>query len=446
MENIIKNLKGDQAKTWAFLIEWLKSLNTYALLTGAAGTGKTYVVSELYKLISNAGGSGMNVKRVAVTAPTHQAVGVIRQKCGVSGKDSAGYGNFKTIHSLLGLKLKWKKESQSCERDPMAPPPMIDDTLIVVDETSMVTDELVDHIKRAVESSSNTKVLFVGDYRQLPPVQERLGLSRTMSVKNKTDMAQILRQAEGNSIITTAHNVANNRAFKIISDYDPKTKQGVFITGNAKKFLDAAVNSIKEHGASNSSVLSFTNKVKNDYNYTIRSMLGLTGQIQKGDYLIADCPISEATETKSFGKVKMILKPICENGTHITVNSVENTKDAIFGINMLKISGTTGSGDEITFEVPERQEDVFDKKEALLQKALAKEKGGWARFYGLMDWWNQVSFGWAITTHKSQGKTLKRAYVVGSDFANVKSPDMRQRLVYTALTRATDACIFLGHP
>jgi len=126
------------------------------VLSGPAGSGKTtltagFLVEALVR--------GM---RVAVTAPTHKALRVLRE-----GLRSAGSGaTFATLHSLLGLRLK-EKEDGSYNLGPAMMPDLSVFDWIVVDECSLVGPELLETLERL---RGDCRLLFVGDPHQLPPV------------------------------------------------------------------------------------------------------------------------------------------------------------------------------------------------------------------------------------------------------------------------------------
>ena len=73
-----------------------------AVLVGYAGTGKSTLISEIVKTITE----GYNI---AVTSPTHKANSVLRQMMLNIGLDKED-AQVSTIHSFLGLKLVYEKQ------------------------------------------------------------------------------------------------------------------------------------------------------------------------------------------------------------------------------------------------------------------------------------------------------------------------------------------------
>jgi exodeoxyribonuclease-5 len=130
------------------------------ILSGPAGSGKTTLTAKFLVEIMVRGG------RVAVTAPTHKALRVLRESL-----RSAGSGaTFATLHSLLGLRLS-EKEDGTYDLAPGASPDLSLFDWIVIDECSLVSHELLSTLERLRTTS---RLLFVGDPHQLPPVSATL--------------------------------------------------------------------------------------------------------------------------------------------------------------------------------------------------------------------------------------------------------------------------------
>ena len=115
------------------------------LVSGGAGSGKTFTLSAITKLYEQKG------LRVVLAAPTGKAAKRIEQ---VVGREAV------TLHRLLGFKGK------AFTAGPEAP---IDADVIIIDEVSMVDVSLAWHLLRAVDLE-RTCLVLVGDHNQLPPV------------------------------------------------------------------------------------------------------------------------------------------------------------------------------------------------------------------------------------------------------------------------------------
>jgi exodeoxyribonuclease V alpha subunit len=116
-----------------------------SLMTGGAGSGKTYAVSTITSIAEQ-----LELK-VALAAPTGKAAKRLEE---VVNHEAS------TIHRLLGF------NGHSYSRDSLNP---VDADILVVDEVSMVDVPLAWRLFQAVDRT-RTAVVLVGDHNQLPPV------------------------------------------------------------------------------------------------------------------------------------------------------------------------------------------------------------------------------------------------------------------------------------
>lgn len=119
--------------------------HSIALISGGAGSGKTFTVSAITGVCEEQG------LRVILAAPTGKAAKRLEQVV----RHPAG-----TIHRLLGF------DGKHFARGPENP---IDTDVIIVDEVSMVDVPLAWHLFRSI-NLDRTAVVLVGDHNQLPPV------------------------------------------------------------------------------------------------------------------------------------------------------------------------------------------------------------------------------------------------------------------------------------
>lgn len=128
------------------------------LIKGSAGVGKTYLVNELIKELSN--NRVINTyKQIYCSAPTNKAVAVLKGKV-----DQLSNLEFITVHSALKLKRQVDYKTGDVTFKPyynLNYLPLQNAGLLVVDETSMLNSELLDYIEEAANAFS-VKVVFIG--------------------------------------------------------------------------------------------------------------------------------------------------------------------------------------------------------------------------------------------------------------------------------------------
>ncbi len=115
------------------------------LVSGGAGSGKTYTVAAITRLYEDQG------LRVILAAPTGKAAKRLEQVV-----DHEAF----TLHRLLGF--NGKTFTRSAEEP-------IEAHVVVIDEVSMVDVPLAWHFFKAIDLT-RTCVVLVGDHNQLPPV------------------------------------------------------------------------------------------------------------------------------------------------------------------------------------------------------------------------------------------------------------------------------------
>lgn len=131
---------------------------SFAVICGGPGTGKTYTAGCFIRLLSKAVDPkwGRSL-RVAFTAPTGKAA--LHLHSSVQLEDQIDY-EAATLHRLLQLRPG---------ETALFSPRRLDFDVIVVDEASMIDVALLCHLLGAV--GNQTKLIFMGDPNQLPPVE-----------------------------------------------------------------------------------------------------------------------------------------------------------------------------------------------------------------------------------------------------------------------------------
>lgn len=191
MEEKTATLTADQQEAAALIEAWYHHLNTQIfVLCGYAGTGKTFLVDYVVRALGLAAGES-----AAFVAPTGKAASVLIQ----SGVPAT------TVHSLIytreeDIEVDENGEVISEQFLRFVKKESIDSKikLIVLDETSMVSDDVLRDLL-----SFGVKCLCCGDPAQLPPV----GGSNTLLSTPVITLKEIVRQERDNPIVRLAARV-----------------------------------------------------------------------------------------------------------------------------------------------------------------------------------------------------------------------------------------------
>ncbi|WNV47447.1 hypothetical protein ENKO_344 [Klebsiella phage fENko-Kae01] len=405
------------------------------VLVGYAGTGKTTLVAEIVESLYR----GYNI---AVTSPTHKANSVIRkmltQNVGLSAQDA----QVSTIHSFLGLKLVYEKNRQVLKHDPQSKnsTSMVD--VLIVDECSMISEELYQHIVDQMYRVRRA-ILFVGDSCQLPPVEAEgtIGeskLSPTFNVPVKYELTEVLRQALDNPIISIATAIrecigTNGDPLSILdTTYGLDT---IIPIDDEQVFLDVYKEMILEHKGSSKKIFDFVqeNKIIAYTNYRvslsniyIRSELFDKHQdveFVKGEPIVFDT----VTENCPYANQEIIQCP-------------EVRKESFLGIDCWQFKLPNGNyilgvGPESKQGLDDYLDDLVKKIEKKDMNPLTKRAYQWQDYYIIKNKINIINYPYATTAHKSQGSTFDNIWFDTDFIERIRNNDTKCRIIYTAMTR-----------
>lgn len=158
------------------------------VLTGGPGTGKTTTLNAIIDVLKS------NGQKVLLAAPTGRAAQRMSELTGSEAK---------TIHRLLEVqwdkndKPEFKKNEQHT----------LDCDALVLDELSMVDDELFESVLRALPMAC--RLILVGDSDQLPSVGAGNVLAELIAsgAIPVVGLDRIFRQSEQSLIVTNAHHI-----------------------------------------------------------------------------------------------------------------------------------------------------------------------------------------------------------------------------------------------
>jgi len=444
LEKIKDNLLGDQPQAFDALKIFIdQPVGGMFLLDGYAGTGKTYLMNVVIQYIYET-----TKRNILVTAPTHKAVKVIRQYVSDSRTD------FATVHSALGLKeVIDDNGAQQFVKDLFSKCRLDQYQFLIVDETSMLEDELYEDLK--IYASHGLKILFVGDSLQIPPVNKPDAIPFNKDLRKQEGigyikMDEIIRQAAGNPIIDYSFKIRKNiyRPIPVPDRSDCVTDQGVVALIKAKdglRFIKEII--LPEYTSTEFStdndhikILAWRNDTVDYYNDLIRAHIHGQEKLAKilpGERLIAMEPLVEDRQTLIHNSEEM------EVLDHI----IDEMKfgDEIMKYYYAHVNVMREDAPYTEFKVNIIHEDSEDRYNELLslQAEYAKSlpygsypaREAWRDFWTFKRTFFWVRYSYAITCHKSQGSTYNIAVVMENDIDASHNTYEKNRILYTACTR-----------
>lgn len=418
------NLTDAQQEAKDMILDYLSGpKDGFILLYGFAGTGKTVTITHtMREYIQKTYG------QVVFTAPVNKAVKVLEKTLGVEA-------DYMTIHSLLGLRPKINYRTGEMEFKPEGAPKVPQYDVIVVDESSMLNQDLFDELVNI-----DKHVIFVGDFKQLRPV----GIENTVAAPFRKDMRdryniqpkgllEIIRQSPTSGIIPLSYKIRKNQFdtsmlpayYKQYEDLKPGTYQDV---------LTAFMTNESQQDSDYCKVIAYTNRTVDYMNSMIRNTLynNPMNKIVPGERLIVDEPIlrDKAVMYTTNDEVEVQDYDIVTLPYNTQYYKVYNTKL------------TDGNIINILHEDSQEDYDAYIKATVELARTT-KNRNYWREMYRFKETFAQVKYNYAITCHKSQGSTYQHVFMCMNDINFCKDPNDKQALWYTGVTRAAKTVTFI---
>lgn len=417
------DLRGQQYQALQGLIEFIGSSNRMAVLKGYAGSGKSFLLVAFIQLLRQQIGTF----KIALTAPTNQAVKVLRQMAAVRGLTDV---EFYTLHGLLGLKpAPWNSKNKEFQPDRNVKSSLNDFRLVVVDECSMVGDELYGYLLDELHYIGNNQILFVGDPAQARPVKGT-GLSPTFSIEPSFELTEVVRYKGSIGVTATLiREFIDLKQFpRIQEDYTDDRSQGVFKL-KREEWTRQLIRAFQSDAAYDSpnyvKALAYTNDRVKRINTQVRAaVLGDDiPQFVRGERLIAQ-------EAYSIGNTGVLYT----SEECYVLNAYEGESSG-WKVWYLEIH----PDEHGIVTVPVLQDCEIERFEQKLEQLA--EFGDWQRYGFYRQLFADLRHCYAITTHKAQGSTYANVFIDLPDMLMMpkgRSSRERNELLYTAFTRASD--------
>lgn len=266
------NLTSDQINAYNRLVKFIKNDDEHELLLiGNAGTGKTTLIAKFINdMIKN-----KKCKKISIASPTHKALGIVKSKLFENAtEDIIKKVEITTIHSLLLYNSYVNDKGIKYFAMGKNKPNFSKYNIVIIDECSMLSNQIINDINT---QKMVTKLLYVGDMGQLPPVcqQDSEIFKKNIEiikleeiVRTKNNIIQEISQSHRSWIFDLTK--MPNLSKYICEDIRAEMYK------NKNLWLDKFVNIIKSTGkmnADNCIILTWTNKRCDEYNKYIREKL-----------------------------------------------------------------------------------------------------------------------------------------------------------------------------
>lgn len=449
------------------------------MLKGYAGSGKTTILQGLVDYLSAA------EKNFALMAPTGRAAKVIREKTGQDAstihKNIYSYDEMVEINEGDSFYYYYKIRNNMD----------VAGKIFIVDEASMISDAksegeffrfgsghlLSDLITftRVAQPNVNSKIIFVGDPCQLPPVgddsskafeasylKEHFNLS-----SEETEMKEVKRQSDDSGILNAAAKIRKSISAKYFNDFNLRSNGMDIINPTFESFLDTW-----QEAASPKIIIASKNKTCLDLNLQIRERRFGNSDLpaQKSDIVImggnnyrkgifngefavinevGDIPIQRTIPSKGKTPVTLywrdveLVFPDSESNNKIVKGKL--LENFLYGDNYLKPEETQALYVDFTTRHKDLKPKTDEFKEAIMHDEY---------FNCLL-----MKYGYAVTCHKAQGGEWDNVFTVwdndNMEGFNCFTDKQRRagktnqdfyRWAYTAITRASKTLYALNPP
>lgn len=412
-------LTADQENAKNLIKEWyFNSDDQFFVLSGYAGTGKTFLIDYVVK-------KEMKLKigeEAVFVSPTGKAASILVKR----GTEAS------TLHSLIYVRdeddfdVDENGEIVQSDRLSFIKREKIDEKikLIVIDEASMVAADVLRDLL-----SFGVKCLFSGDEAQLPPVNGICPLMQLIDYK----MTEIVRQAADNPIVKLATLAREGKQIPY-GNYDDKVcvvGKGALRGEERKRIFMKA-----------DQIICGLNRTRNALNAEIRRYRGVP----------SDCLLPVEGE-KLICTLNDWEKPLDKDEKFFLVNGIigyaENVNEGYDKIATMDfradfLDTTVRSAFDTGIFTDGRYAHGYGDRAVTLADGSVVHEDDYARLFRKKAVADEVidrfEFAYAITCHKAQGSEFDFVVVFDESWAFHED---RNKWLYTAITRAKEKLLII---
>ncbi|WP_216902673.1 AAA family ATPase [Synechococcus sp. CCY 9618] len=458
----LAGLSDDQRTAAAAFADWLASPadGTPFVLEGYAGTGKTFLSMRFLAQAERAGLCW------TVVAPTHKAVGVLRHHLALAGLQPTWYPS--TIHRLLRLKLKRERDRERCEETGQTAQALENLGLVLIDEASMVDGSLLDITLRCAHPFG-TRLVFVGDPAQLPPVGEERSPVFAMGRAQRVALTHVVRH-QGPVLRLAAGLREGDLPCRRPPLLEPiATSQGRVSMLARVDWLAAAQAGLRRSAEAEdpdlARILCYTNRsLERLVPIARRALHGAMADqlpVLPGEVLITRTAVmapacregdaaAEEPDLLLGSNRELVVRDVkpercdlAEFGVDagvaaLPIDTLLATVEAGESQLNLRLLPPIGSGPRAALD------GVLERLRQQAREAGKQEgKAFWRRYFLVRDAFASLGPAAVLTVHRSQGSTFTEVFI-DEDVFWPRDPLLRRRLVYVAVSRASQAVTLMA--
>jgi hypothetical protein len=439
------DLTADQRHAFGALRDALSRGETWFLLYGPAGTGKTKLAPRL--------ADALLPPPALFTAPTNAATNVLRQTKTLSAQHCM------TIHSALGLRpVEDSNGETKLVREGNSQLPWF--RSLVIDEVSQVGRDLRNWIDGSVPAEM--PVLCLGDPYQLPPVNEAAS-PYWKDIEARYRLREIVRQEADNPIHAISRLLVRQQDMLRIdtgwvtprgrdrAPYAGAGNKGVF-SASLESMFAAFRSEAFRTDAGSYRVLSYTNARVQRFNRLIRqAVLGKTvspfmvgervinrtplGTLDDQDELQIAVPINSELRVLAIAEDVCVLKLGGRSYRYGRDLPVETARIKSWRVSL----GVVGDGLVVERHIAPRP----GTREAMLERCVEQRR--FLDRLRIAAAFPDLRNAYATTVHSAQGMTIGNAVFLDvDDIARQRHHDdtlLRLQLLYVAATRPREALV-----
>ena len=458
------------------IVDFLESPEKTFLLTGKGGTGKTTIVRKIVETLGQ-NKEGYGFAKVLAIAPSHKAKKVLDKSLKTDGKyPDRTQVQIKTIASALAIKLdevtgEFGPDTFARNKGDI---PISDKAdLVIIDETSMVSDEMYEEILKFVHSKS--KIIFMGDQAQLPPVGQESDSIVFRDVKGY-ELTEKMRQAAGSPIIGIGTKVAENAENDVnrvanpiqesdrVNSIDPVSGSKILWESSEEKALNDFITDLNEanEDVNHVKIVTFNNQ-NNKNSQSVKSLNEKIRDKMFGDRANTErfIPGEIMTAYDSYNpenskQEEDIVFHNSEDFIILDVTKPKNVKvkvevysrakgsrsfESEFNAETLSLKNEDGKILDNIMVVSQEGKNYFNSELSKLFKTDSQLA------YALKAKFANLEHGYAITSHKAQGSTYKNVYTMEDNImgpSNGGSIKAKNQSLYVAVSRPSDKLVMVS--